>query len=106
MNPRPLRTPRLREVAHPAALLHAGEAPHPAVARGVQFLVARQRPHGFSDEAEFAGTGFPRVFYLRNHGYRAYVPLWPLALYRRCRDRNRVGDDSVVIPLRPPRPRR
>jgi len=27
-------------------------------------------------------TGFPRVFYLRYHGYRRYFPLWALARYR------------------------
>jgi squalene-hopene/tetraprenyl-beta-curcumene cyclase len=86
------------------ALLHAGEAAHPAVARGVQFLLSTQRPNGFWDEAEFTGTGFPRVFYLRYHGYRAYFPLWALALYRRSRDQNRVSYGSVVTPLRPPRP--
>ncbi len=86
------------------ALLHAGEAAHPAVARGVQFLLATQRADGFWDEPEFTGTGFPRVFYLRYRGYPAYFPLWALALYRRCRDRHGVSDDSVVTPLRPPRP--
>jgi len=88
------------------ALLHAGEAANPAVTRGVQFLLATQRQDGFWDEVEFTGTGFPRVFYLRYHGYRAYFPLWALAIYRRCRERNGVSDDSVVIPLRPLRPPR
>ena len=88
------------------ALLHAGEAAHPAVTRGVQFLLSTQGSDGLWDEAEFTGTGFPRVFYLRYHGYRAYFPLWALALYRRCRDRHGVSDDSVVAPLRPPRPPR
>ena len=88
------------------ALLHAGEAANPAVTRGVQFLLATQRQDGFWDESEFTGTGFPRVFYLRYHGYRAYFPLWALAIYRRCRERNGVSDDSVVIPLRPLRPPR
>jgi squalene-hopene/tetraprenyl-beta-curcumene cyclase len=86
------------------ALLHAGEAAHPAVVRGVQFLLSTQRADGFWDEAEYTGTGFPRVFYLRYRGYPAYFPLWALALYRRCRNQHGVGDDSVVTPLRPTRP--
>jgi len=27
--------------------------------------------------------GFPRIFYLKYHGYTAYFPLWALARYRR-----------------------
>jgi squalene-hopene/tetraprenyl-beta-curcumene cyclase len=65
------------------ALLHAGEVAHPAVAQGVRFLLETQAPHGLWEEAEFTGTGFPRVFYLRYHGYSKYFPLWALALYRR-----------------------
>jgi squalene-hopene/tetraprenyl-beta-curcumene cyclase len=87
-------------------LLHAGEAASPAVARGVQFLLSTQRPDGFWDESEFTGTGFPRVFYLRYHGYRAYFPLWALALYRRTRVQNGAGSPSTVTPLRFPRPPR
>jgi squalene-hopene/tetraprenyl-beta-curcumene cyclase len=64
-------------------LLHAGEAAHPAVARGVQFLLDTQGPDGRWEEGEFTGTGFPRIFYLRYHGYASYFPLWALALYRR-----------------------
>ncbi len=63
--------------------MHAGEAAHPAVARGIGFLLETRRPDGFWHEAEFTGTGFPRVFYLRYHGYSVFFPLWALALYRR-----------------------
>jgi squalene-hopene/tetraprenyl-beta-curcumene cyclase len=65
------------------ALLHAGEAAHPAVARGIRFLLETRTLEGLWDEAEFTGTGFPRVFYLRYHGYSSFFPLWALALYRR-----------------------
>jgi squalene-hopene/tetraprenyl-beta-curcumene cyclase len=84
-------------------LLYAGEARDPAVARGVRFLLAAQRSDGFWDEAEFTGTGFPRIFYLRYHGYRAYFPIWALALYRRLRAQHGASAASPVVPLPPPR---
>jgi squalene-hopene/tetraprenyl-beta-curcumene cyclase len=64
------------------ALMAAGEHRRPAVARGIQYLLATQRPHGLWDEPWYTAVGFPRVFYLRYHGYRAYFPLWALARYR------------------------
>jgi squalene-hopene/tetraprenyl-beta-curcumene cyclase len=69
------------------ALLHAGEADHPAVAGGVDYLVATQRPDGTWDEEAFTGTGFPRVFYLRYHLYRHYFPLWALGAAHTARSR-------------------
>jgi squalene-hopene/tetraprenyl-beta-curcumene cyclase len=66
-------------------------------------LLTAQRPDGFWDEAEFTGTGFPRIFYLRYHGYRAYFPVWTLALYRRLRAQHAAAAASPVVPLRPPR---
>jgi len=64
------------------ALMAAGEVGHAAVRRGIAYLLATQQPHGLWDEAEFTAVGFPRVFYLRYHGYCAYFPLWALARYR------------------------
>jgi len=64
------------------ALMAAGEVDHPCVARGIAWLQATQREHGLWDEARFTATGFPRVFYLRYHGYRKFFPLWALARYR------------------------
>jgi len=63
-------------------LMAAGESAHPAVARGARYLMMAQRPHGLWDEDAYTAVGFPRVFYLRYHGYRAYFPLWALARYR------------------------
>jgi squalene-hopene/tetraprenyl-beta-curcumene cyclase len=66
-------------------LLAAGLEDHPAVTRGIQFLVDRQQGDGTWDEKEFTGTGFPRVFYLRYHYYPIYFPLMALARWEgRC----------------------
>jgi len=64
------------------ALMASGEVGHPAVARGIRYLIDTQAEHGLWDEELYTGTGFPRVFYLRYHGYRKYFPLWALARYR------------------------
>jgi squalene-hopene/tetraprenyl-beta-curcumene cyclase len=63
-------------------LMAAGEIDHPAVARGIRYLQSTQCEHGLWDETRFTATGFPRVFYLRYHGYRKFFPLWALARYR------------------------
>lgn len=63
-------------------LLHAGVVRHPAVERGIDYLLRTQGADGSWEEREFTGTGFPRVFYLRYHLYRLYFPLWALSLYR------------------------
>jgi squalene-hopene/tetraprenyl-beta-curcumene cyclase len=63
-------------------LMAAGLVEHPAVARGVGYLLKTQQAHGLWDETRFTATGFPRVFYLRYHGYRKFFPLWALARYR------------------------
>ena len=65
------------------ALMAAGEVSHPAVARGVAYLIDSQDQDGNWDEPWHTAVGFPRVFYLRYHGYRAFFPLWALARYRR-----------------------
>jgi squalene-hopene/tetraprenyl-beta-curcumene cyclase len=63
-------------------LMTAGETLNPAVQRGIRYLLQAQNEDGFWDEERFTATGFPRVFYLRYHGYRKYFPLWALARYR------------------------
>ncbi len=65
------------------ALMAAGEVDNPAVARGIAYLIAGQDSDGNWDEPWYTAVGFPRVFYLRYHGYRAFFPLWALARYRR-----------------------
>ncbi|MFT5392464.1 MAG: squalene-hopene/tetraprenyl-beta-curcumene cyclase [Gammaproteobacteria bacterium] len=62
-----------------AAGLGAGEA----ATRGAQFLLSTQRSDGHWYDDEFSCPGFPRVFYLKYHGYSKYFPLWALARFRR-----------------------
>ena len=69
-------------------LMAAGEAGHPAVALGVEWLMAQQAADGVWPEDHYTGGGFPRVFYLRYHGYAKIFPLWALARYRNLRDGN------------------
>jgi squalene-hopene/tetraprenyl-beta-curcumene cyclase len=63
-------------------LMAAGEVGHPAVARGIEYLAGQQGADGFWNEERYTATGFPRVFYLRYHGYAKFFPLWALARYR------------------------
>jgi squalene-hopene/tetraprenyl-beta-curcumene cyclase len=69
-------------------LMAAGETEHPAVARGIDHLLATQQADGSWSERRYTGTGFPRVFYLRYHGYPKYFPLWALARYRNLKSAN------------------
>ena len=70
------------------ALMAAGEVHHPAVARGVDYLLTTRNAEGLWDEEHFTAVGFPRVFYLRYHGYRAFFPVWALARYRNLLQEN------------------
>jgi squalene-hopene/tetraprenyl-beta-curcumene cyclase len=69
-------------------LMAAGEVDHPAVARGVKYLAGHQGADGFWEEPRYTATGFPRVFYLRYHGYAKFFPLWALARYRNLKRTN------------------
>lgn len=69
-------------------LMAAGEVNNPAVARGIEYLIDEQNDEGLWDETLFTATGFPRVFYLRYHGYRKFFPLWALARYRNLKRAN------------------
>ncbi len=70
------------------ALQAAGENDHPAVAKGIAWLAATQQKDGLWPEEYYTGGGFPRVFYLRYHGYAKFFPLWAMARYRNLKKGN------------------
>jgi squalene-hopene/tetraprenyl-beta-curcumene cyclase len=74
-------------------LMAAGEVGSAAVARGIDYLRRAPRQGAKWHEELFNAVGFPRVLYLRYHGYSAYFPLWALARYSNLLARNdrRVG---------------
>lgn len=69
-------------------LMAAGEVDGTAVRRGVEYLLNAPREDGSWREDHYNAVGFPRVFYLKYHGYSAYFPVWALARYRRLRGGN------------------
>ena len=69
-------------------LMAAGEADHAAVTRGVAWLAAQQKADGEWEELPYNAVGFPRVFYLRYHGYRLFFPLMAMARFRNLRQGN------------------
>src|SRR5271163_736626 len=63
--------------------LLAGAQPNDsAVQKAVSYLIHEQNTDGSWSEAEFTGTGFPGVFYLKYHLYRNSFPLYALARFR------------------------
>ncbi|NNE37892.1 MAG: squalene--hopene cyclase [Gammaproteobacteria bacterium] len=62
-------------------LTAVGEERSDAVTVGVKYLIDNySQKHGWQ-ETLYTGTGFPRVFYLRYHGYSQYFPIWALGQY-------------------------
>jgi len=70
-------------------LMAAGVVEDNAVTLGVRYLARTQAEDGFWKEERFTATGFPRVFFLRYHGYAKYFPLWAMARYRNLKNGNR-----------------
>ena len=79
------------------ALIAAGEAKSEHVKKGVEFLIRTQNKDGVWDEEEYTGTGFPKVFYLRYHGYSKYFPLWALGSYKRMLQEGKTLEDTVRL---------
>ncbi|MFM7083849.1 MAG: squalene--hopene cyclase [Hyphomicrobium sp.] len=63
-------------------LMAAGAIDNSNVKRGISYLINNQEENGFWKEPQYTATGFPRVFYLKYHGYSKLFPLWALARYK------------------------
>ncbi len=70
-------------------LMAAGEVESDEVLEGIEWLRRAPREDGPRwHERLYTGTGFPRVFYLKYHGYAAFFPLWAMARYERLMESN------------------
>ena len=69
-------------------LMAAGEVDSVSVARGIRYLSDTQTSDGLWPQEHYTGGGFPRVFYLRYHGYPKFFPLWAVARYRNLKAGN------------------
>ncbi len=63
-------------------LMAAGESHSPEVKAGIDFILRHQQADGVWNDKCFTAPGFPKVFYLKYHGYDKFFPLWALARYR------------------------
>lgn len=69
-------------------LMAVGQNNHPAVKKGIQWLMNTQKEDGQWSENPYNAVGFPKVFYLRYHGYRQFFPLFALSRYRNLQSSN------------------
>lgn len=70
------------------ALLAVGETNTDTVKKGIDYLLSTQTSDGHWYDDSYTAPGFPRVFYLKYHGYTKYFPLWALARYRNLTTRS------------------
>ncbi len=63
-------------------LIAAGQGNSKSVQGGIRYLLGQQNNAGLWFDRGHNAPGFPRVFYLKYHGYDRYFPLWALARYR------------------------
>lgn len=63
-------------------LVAVGHGDSLAVRHGAEYLARTQSERGDWPDPWFTAPGFPRVFYLKYHGYSRYFPLWALAAAR------------------------
>lgn len=75
-------------------LMAAGAIAHRATAQGIEYLLRSQQTDGTWADPSATGTGIPREFYLKYHGYGLYFPMLALARYGMLRAR--IPETEVV----------
>lgn len=88
-------------------LMAAGKGDSPEVRRGVAYLLAAQQSDGLWTDPWFTAPGFPRVFYLRYHGYSRFFHCGPSPAIATCRRAQMVNASRrpILHPARMTQPR-
>jgi squalene-hopene/tetraprenyl-beta-curcumene cyclase len=79
-------------------LLAAAGPSDSASSKAAEYLVTQQNDDGSWSEADFTGTGFPCVFYLKYHLYRNSFPVYALA---RFHNQSRQAQEFCAFKFRP-----
>ncbi|AQS85336.1 MAG: squalene--hopene cyclase [Acetobacter aceti] len=69
-------------------MMAVGRRDDPAVVRGIAWLSKHQGDNGEWEEDPYNAVGFPKVFYLKYHGYRQFFPLLAVSRYRNLKSSN------------------
>jgi squalene-hopene/tetraprenyl-beta-curcumene cyclase len=69
-------------------LMATGDVDDDSVKRGAEYLIKAPRTGAKWEEEYYNAVGFPKVFYLRYHGYSVFFPIWALSRYRNLRGSN------------------
>lgn len=69
-------------------MMAVGRRDDPAVVRGIAWLSKQQGENGEWEEDPYNAVGFPKVFYLKYHGYRQFFPLLAVSRYRNLKSSN------------------
>ncbi|WP_435017164.1 squalene--hopene cyclase [Tundrisphaera sp. TA3] len=77
-------------------LVSGGRAAGTAALRGIDYLLSIQQEDGTWDDADYTGTGFPLVFYMKYHLYAVSFSL--MAVARHTAAMNRLAMTTVARP--------
>ena len=72
------------------ALLAAGQIHSPELEKGLRFLTNKNLKY---EEDYYTAVGFPKVFYLKYHGYAKYFPLLAISKIKNQLKKNSIFPD-------------